>query len=187
MENLKINIGDKQFQAEVFYTDEEKEKGLSNRESLDPDTVGLFIWDEPETIGIWMKETSIPLDIAFINEDLVVFAVHQGVPQSEEIIEHDDTVFVVEANVNSGIKVGDELEFSPEKKGKMIVLDENGNNQMELSGGERIMSRVSSLILIRKAKKAAVLKTDGSYKSLGKYLFKELSNQDNRDPEFVKN
>ncbi len=42
-EKIKINIGDKQFQAEVFYTDEEKEKGLSNRESLDPDTVGLFI------------------------------------------------------------------------------------------------------------------------------------------------
>lgn len=43
METLKINIGDKQFQAEVFYTDEDKEKGLSNRESLDPNTVGLFI------------------------------------------------------------------------------------------------------------------------------------------------
>lgn len=43
MEKLKINIEDKKFQAEVFYTNEEKEKGLSNRESLDPDVVGLFI------------------------------------------------------------------------------------------------------------------------------------------------
>lgn len=185
MENLKINIGDKQFQAEVFYTDEDKEKGLSNRESLGPNTVGLFIWDEPETIGIWMKDTQVALDIAFINEDLTVFAVHQGVPQSEEIIEHDNTVLVVEANINSGIKVGDELEFSPEKKSKMIVLDEEGNSQMELFGNERIFSRKASKVLVRKAKKASATNKDTDYKALGKYLFQELKNQDSRGPEFV--
>lgn len=185
MEKLKINIEDKKFQAEVFYTNEEKEKGLSNRESLDPDVVGLFIWDEPETIGIWMKDTAIPLDIAFINEDLTVFAVHQGVPQSEEIIEHDDTVFVVEANINSGIKVGDELEFSPEKKGKMIVLDENGNTQMILEGNERIFSRLNTKTLIKFAKKADATKKDSDYKGLGKRVFKFLEKQDSNDPEFV--
>jgi len=132
-----------------------------------------------------MKDTSIALDIIFVNEDLEVFAVHQGVPQSEEIIEHDNTVFVVETNINSGIKVGDELEFSPEKKGKILVLDENGDTQMELEGGERIMSRTSSKVLIRKAKKAAATNRDSDYKALGKYFFKELKNQDSRDPEFV--
>ena len=42
-EKIKINIGDKKLKVEVFYTDEDKEKGLSNRESLDPESGGLFI------------------------------------------------------------------------------------------------------------------------------------------------
>ena len=67
----------------------------------------------------------------------------------------------------------------------MIVLDENGNNQMELSGGERIVSRKATKVLIRKAKKASATTRDADYKSLGRYLFQELKNQDLRDPEFV--
>lgn len=202
MEEVKIRIGDKRFQVEVAYTDEEKEKGLSNRESLDPDKGMLFVWDEPETVSMWMKDTKIPLDLIFIDGELIVTAIHQGVPDSENILEEDNIAFVLELNVNSGIKVGDELEFSPEKvvkskmmtaesnvdysnPDKMMVLNEDGKTQMELTGGERIMSRVSTKVLIRKAKKAASLQTDSTYKSLGKYLFKELSAQNSRDPEYV--
>ena len=132
-----------------------------------------------------MKDTSIPLDIIFINEDLEVFAVHEGIPQSEEIIEHDNTVFVLEVNKDSGIKVGDELEFSPEKQGKMMVLDESGKSQMELEGGERIMSRKNTKTLIQFAKKASATNKDTDYKALGKRVFKFLKIQDENTPEYV--
>jgi hypothetical protein len=45
---------------------------------------------------------------------------------------------------------------------------------MELQGGERIFSRKSTKVLIRKAKKAERTKLDKDYKSLGLYIFKEL-------------
>ena len=92
-----------------------------------------------------MKDTKIPLDIIFINEELEVISVHNGIPESEEFITENNVTFVLEVNENSGIQKGDELEISPEskiKKDKMLVLDGNGNPQMELEGGERIFSRI---------------------------------------------
>lgn len=202
MEEIKIRIGDKRFQVEVAYTDEEKEKGLSNRESLDPDKGMLFVWEEPETVSMWMKDTKIPLDLIFIDGELVVTAIHQGVPDSEDILEEDNIAFVLELNVNSGVKVGDELEFSPEKvvkskmmtaegnvdysnPEKMMVLNENGQTQMELAGGERIFSRPNTKLLIKFAKKAASSNRDSDFKALGKRVFKFLKQQDEREPEFV--
>jgi hypothetical protein len=136
-----------------------------------------------------MKETDIPLDIVFINEELEVIAVHQGVPHSEELMTEQDVAYVLEVNVNSDIKKGDELEFSPEKKvdnKKMHVLDADGNSQMELEGGERIFSRPNSKTLIKFAKKAASTQNDNDYKALGKRVFKFLETQEQNTPEYVK-
>ena len=69
-----------------------------------------------------MKNTSIPLDIIFINEEMNVISVHKGVPFSEELITEDNVSFVLEVNENSGIKKEDELEILSNKK---IKLDKN--------------------------------------------------------------
>jgi hypothetical protein len=45
---------------------------------------------------------------------------------------------------------------------------------MWLQGGERIVSRRETKILIKKAKKADKSKDDKDYKALGKYIFKVL-------------
>jgi hypothetical protein len=45
---------------------------------------------------------------------------------------------------------------------------------MSLEGGERIVSRKESVILIKKALKAYTSKEDKDYKALGKYMFKIL-------------
>jgi hypothetical protein len=55
---------------------------------------------------------------------------------------------------------------------KMKVLAPDGTVQMELEGGERIVSRRETKILIKKAKKAYQSKDDKDYKALGRYIFK---------------
>ena len=135
-----------------------------------------------------MKDTKIPLDIIFIDEDLQVISVHQGIPDSEDFITENNVNFVLEVNQNSGIKSGDELEFSPESKvdmNKMQVLDSSGNVQMELNGGERIFSRSNTKTLIKFAKKASATQKDSDYKALGKRIFKFLETQSNNEPEYV--
>lgn len=131
-----------------------------------------------------MKDTEIPLDIIFLNEDLEVISVKQGEPNSEEYISEDNVQYVLEVNINSGVKSGDELEFLGETK-EMYMLDSKGDVQMVLQGGERIVSRRESVILIRKAKKANSLKTDSTYKTLGKYAINLINEQDKREPEYV--
>ena len=67
----------------------------------------------------------------------------------------------------------------------MKVLAPDGSTQMELEGGERIVSRRETKILIKKAKKADKTKNDSDYKALGRYIFKVFKKQDARDPEYV--
>ena len=134
-----------------------------------------------------MKDTLIPLDIIFINEDLEVTSVEQGIPNSEEYISGEGT-YVLEVNDNSGIKAGDEIDFSPKNtkvSDKMMVLNSGGEVQMELDGGERIFSRKHTKTLIQFAKKAATTESDNDYRALGKRMFKFLQVQSETKPEYV--
>ena len=181
-----IEIGNKKYKVRLAETEEEKEKGLMYVKNLPKDEGMLFIYDEPQTVGFWMKNTHIPLDIIFIDEDYEVISVYEAQPEDETIVEEDDVQFVLEVNQNSGIKQGDELDFDEEGgKSPMLVIGSDGKPQMQIVGGERIFSRRSTKILIKKAKKADKSKEDKDYKALGRYAFKELDRQDNREPEYV--
>ena len=188
MKEIKIKIGSKSYDVKLAQTDEEKEKGLQGVNELPENEGMLFIFDEAEDVSFWMKDTSIPLDIVFIDDELNVISVYQGIPESEEFITEKNVTFVLEVNQNSGINIGDELEFSPDKevsKDKMLVLDSEGNPQMELEGGERIFSRANTKTLIKFAKKAYSTQSDNDFKALGKRVFKFLDIQDNNEPEYV--
>lgn len=188
-----IEIGGKQYKVELAETEAEKEEGLQGIKNLPDDQGMLFVYDKPQTVGFWMKDTLIPLDIIFIDEDQEVISIYQGKPEDKTIVEEDNVKYVLEVNQNSGIEEGDELEFedseeedkSNSKQPPMQVIAPDGSVQMELQGGERIFSRRSTKILIKKAKKAEASKLDKDYKALGRYIFQELDRQDGRKPEYV--
>ena len=184
---VDITIGDKKYKVEIADTPEKQEKGLMGRKSLPEDQGMLFIYDEPQDLSYWMKNTLISLDIIFIDDDMEVVSVKQGQPMFEEPITEDDVQYVLEVNSNSGIDEGDQLvvEDSDDKEYSMHVLFPDGSTQMNLKGGERIVSRRETKILIKKAKKAEASKTDGAYRALGRYIFKVLKRQDSREPEYV--
>jgi uncharacterized membrane protein (UPF0127 family) len=55
--------------VEVADGPEERQVGLMNRESLPEDAGMIFLFDEATTSGFWMKDTLIPLSIAFADAD----------------------------------------------------------------------------------------------------------------------
>lgn len=189
MEKTDIKIGNKEYEVLVAETEEEKTKGLQDVEELDDDEGMLFVYDEPQQVIFWMKDTPIPLDIIFINDDFEVISVQKGIPLSEDLIAEDNVLYVLEVSQNSGIQIGDILEFDDLDEdveiNEMYIIGPNGKEQAVLSGGERIISRWETKTLIKKAKKAYKEKTDSSYKQLGKYMFKILKNQDERPSEYV--
>lgn len=179
-----IYIGNKEYKVQEAHTEEEKEKGLQGISSLPEDQGMLFFFEEPQEVSMWMKDTLIPLDIIFINEDNEVVKVAQGEPNDETPIIAQDTLYVLEINKNSGVKEGDELEIQDEGP-VMKVLAQDGSSQMDLWGGERIVSRRETKILIKKAIKAQQTNQDSDYKTLGRYIFKVIKKQDTREPEYV--
>lgn len=180
-----IHIGDKEYNVKEAHTEEEKRKGLQEVTELPKNEGMLFFFDEPQEVSMWMQNTLIPLDIIFINEDDEVIKVVQGIPNNETPIVVQDTLYVLEVNVNSGIKEGDELEIEDDGP-IMKVLAQDGTSQMSLFGGERIFSRKNTVVLIRKAKKADKTKSENDLRALGRYMFKCIKGQDERPAEYVK-
>lgn len=181
---MEITINNKSYNVEEAITKEQKEKGLQNRDLLDKDKGMIFYYDIPQTVSFWMKNVKIPLDIIFINDDQEVIKVAKGIPNSKKAIICENVSYVLELNTNSGVQPGDQIEFD-EDTPVMKILGPDGKIQGNLWGGERIFSRTNTKILIKKAKKAEKTKSDSDYKSLGKYLFKCIKQQDERDPEYV--
>ena len=181
-----VEIHNKKYQVKIAESEADKIKGLQGVTKLPEDEGMLFIYDEPQTVGFWMKDTEIPLDIIFINDDCSVISIYKGQPNNKNIAEEDNVKYVLELNQNSGVQVGDELDVdSEEKLPTMKVIGPNGEVQMELEGGERIFSRKNTRTLIRMAKRADESKSDTDYKRLGNKMFSYIKQQDNREPEYV--
>ena len=181
---INIRLGNKEFKVREAKSAEEMQKGLQNVKSLPKNEGMIFYWDEPQRVEMWMRDTLIPLDIIYINSDQEVIDVKQGVPEDDTLLSVEDTMYVVEVNKGSGVKVGDDLEFLDDIY-VMDVLGPDGQSQYQLKGGERIVSRRETKVIIRKAKKALDSQADRDFKSLGKYMFKVLKKQDERKPEYV--
>jgi uncharacterized membrane protein (UPF0127 family) len=62
---LETDDGEKEIAVEIADTDDERAVGLMGRTSLPEDAGMLFVYPEPTQGGYWMKNTLIPLSIAF--------------------------------------------------------------------------------------------------------------------------
>jgi len=86
------------------------------RTQLDPDRGMIFIYAEPAAEIFWMKNTPLPLSIAFIDSDGRVIDIQDMQPYSEQLhVPAGPYIYAVEANQGwfavHGIAVGDTAEF----------------------------------------------------------------------------
>lgn len=107
--------GQARFSVEVVDTPQERSVGLMHRESLPTSAGMLFVYDKPQRVAFWMRNTLIPLDMIFLDASGVVQHIHENaVPLDETSIPGGDNIqFVLEINGGLagrlGIDVGSEL------------------------------------------------------------------------------
>ncbi|WP_340588748.1 DUF192 domain-containing protein [Erythrobacter alti] len=103
-------------QTEVAATFEEKQRGMMFRTEMGPNEGMIFPYDEPQQLGFWMRNTVLPLDIIFIDENRTVINIADGVPYSEESVYSDrDAIAVLELiggrSAELGIEPGDRIDW----------------------------------------------------------------------------
>jgi uncharacterized membrane protein (UPF0127 family) len=79
----KLTIGTQVVTAEIAATDETRQIGLMHRFSLPPDHGMLFVHDAPRMLSFWMRNTYIPLSIAFIDANGRIINIEDMAPQVE--------------------------------------------------------------------------------------------------------
>ncbi len=111
-------INGKAINVEIAATSDEKALGLMHRKSLPENSGMIFLYPEETPVRFWMKDTLIPLTIAFIKEDGTITQIADMAPKSEDIIWSRQAVkYALEMNQGwfkkNNIKEGDKV-FIPD-------------------------------------------------------------------------
>lgn len=78
-----LTIDGSQLTVEVASTPDTRETGLMNRFSLQQDHGMLFVFEQPQPLAFWMKNTYIPLSIAFVDGSGRILNIEDMRPQDE--------------------------------------------------------------------------------------------------------
>ena len=115
-----VRIGTHALRVEVVATDETRALGLMNRKALGRDDGMLFIFDEPQYHAMWMKNTLIPLSVAFIDASGTILNILDMEPQTEDThMSAGPSIYAIETNKGwfaaKKIKAGDKVTGLPKK------------------------------------------------------------------------
>jgi uncharacterized membrane protein (UPF0127 family) len=111
---MELTAGFHRIEAEVAATDRDRQVGLMNRREMPPQRGMLFVFDHENTHCMWMRNTYLPLSVAFIDVRGVIINIADMKPQTED--NHCAKVparYALEMNVGwfaqRGIKPGTKL------------------------------------------------------------------------------
>lgn len=86
VEKVALTIEQERFDVEVARSDAQRARGLMGRTALGPREGMLFVFDRDQRLDFWMKETRIPLSIAFLSAEGKILEIVDMTPFSPKIV-----------------------------------------------------------------------------------------------------
>jgi uncharacterized protein len=115
---IRLAAGMHLIQAELAQTPQQRSIGLMHRTAMGPNEGMLFVFEQPAQQCFWMKNTLLPLSIAFVADDGSIVNIDDMKPQTLD--SHCSTKpvrFVLEMNqgwfAKRGLKAGSKLTGAP--------------------------------------------------------------------------
>ena len=114
-----LPVGDTIVNVEIVDTPDERRVGLMFRESMPDDHGMLFVFEHERVLSFWMKNTRIPLSLAYITKDgTIAHIVHMEPYDQRSHTSNCAVQYALEVNQGwfkeHGVEVGDKVEL-PDK------------------------------------------------------------------------
>lgn len=111
-----IRVGGVPMTVEIADTPELRSRGLMHRDSLPEDHGMLFVYPEPGLLSFWMRNTSIPLDIAFLDANGVIVNIERMEPHTDtQHVARAPALYALETRqgwfAEHGVEPGERVEF----------------------------------------------------------------------------
>ena len=112
-----IEVGGKTVRMQLAIQPREMEQGLMFRRDLGRNDGMIFLYERPQQMGFWMRNTPTPLDIGFFNSEGVLEEVYPMYPFDERAVQSrgDQMRFALEMNQGwyreNGVRVGAKLDL----------------------------------------------------------------------------
>jgi len=113
--SLVLKINDVPLNVEVASDEESIKKGLAHRSELGQNSGMLFVFPKATQQSFWMKDTDIPLSIAYLGEDNKILNIEDMAPHDTNGVKsHGPAKCAIEVNQgwfdSKGIQPGDHVE-----------------------------------------------------------------------------
>ena len=121
---ITLSVGGKAVTAEVADEPQERVTGLMFRKNLAQDSGMLFVMPEPERAAFWMKNTRLPLSVAYINQSGMILEIHDLQPLDEKPVPSafSNIAYALEMEqgwfLRNGIMAGDRIKGLPPLTGQ---------------------------------------------------------------------
>ena len=118
---VELKILNASLHAEVADTPQVSENGLMFRDSLPDDRGMLFVFEQPKTASFWMRNTKIPLSIAYLDSTGKILEIESMKPLDETVVPSvsDQVAYALEVNQGwfgrHGIAPGAKIDGIPRK------------------------------------------------------------------------
>ena len=97
-----ISIGGQELQLQLALNSAEQQKGLMYRDSLAKDHGMLFLFEQPDKRGFWMRNTRIPLDIGYFDANGQLLEVYKLFPYDETTVPSKSRQVLIAVETNRG-------------------------------------------------------------------------------------